>query len=293
MADIAPPVVVPIIPLSPAPTLDVPVTVKSSSPSITWIILGIVLIIAIIVLIIFLIRRFTAKKGCGTGPACAGITPYCITGVCQQCRNTADCPTGGGSICTNGSCTTVTPCVTSTDCPPGQSCTTGVCVTTGLPCQSDLDCGLGGQVCRSNTCQFPTCSTNTDCPLPGQVCQGGVCEYGDSAVSLAEYIATLSSSPTLPPEISPEKLKVQAPMIAGNVLAGCTTGYRQCAAQVPILCSGSGLTSYCTSVCADGSTNDPYCFSNCAPTSAVGSDTVYGFPCNLIRKNPTAYTYVY
>lgn len=275
---------------------------KKGAP-IGWIIFGIIVLIAIIIIVIILIVRNT-KKGCGSGPACSGTTPYCVTGLCQQCRTSADCPTPtgvGSSACVNGTCTLVTSCATNADCPTGQVCSTGICITAGNPCQTDIDCGLGGQVCRDGYCQFPTCVSTADCPLPGQICVNGQCGYGETAVTLATYIAELSTTP-LPPDIDPMAVRTQAPSIASSVLSGCSTSYRNCANSVIQLCSASGIAQYCTSQCVGvpplTSTNDTiYCTGACTPITPNGADAVFGFPCTLIRNTPPPtyppYPYVY
>lgn len=74
---------------------------------------------------------------------------FCVNGLCQQCKEDADC---------DG---------------PGMECNAGVCEEIPNYCGSDADCS-GDQVCRDNRCG-PECRSNDDCE-DGFECKAGSCE---------------------------------------------------------------------------------------------------------------------
>jgi peptidoglycan-associated lipoprotein len=94
---------------------------------------------------------------------------YCVNGMCQQCRDTADC--AKGEVCNQGRCEQPEGyCETAADCPDQQACKDNRCV----PCAADGDCGPNGR-CRDGRCLGPNdCITDEDCP-ENYECQGGSC----------------------------------------------------------------------------------------------------------------------
>ncbi len=94
---------------------------------------------------------------------------FCVNGMCQQCRDTKDCPEG--QLCNKGRCDPIPGyCKTNDDCPDGKACKNNRCVA----CESDKDCGEGNR-CRNGKCLRPgQCATDDDCP-ENHECQNGVC----------------------------------------------------------------------------------------------------------------------
>lgn len=94
---------------------------------------------------------------------------YCVNGLCQQCRDNADCE--GGEVCNQGRCEKPEGyCESTADCPNQQACKNNRCV----PCVADGDCGANGR-CRDGRCLGPNdCVTDEDCP-ENYECQGGSC----------------------------------------------------------------------------------------------------------------------
>jgi len=94
---------------------------------------------------------------------------FCVNGMCQQCRDTKDCPKG--QLCNKGRCDPIPGyCTTNDDCPDGKACKNNRCVG----CESDKDCGEGNR-CRDGKCLRPgQCATDDDCP-ENHECQNGVC----------------------------------------------------------------------------------------------------------------------
>lgn len=74
---------------------------------------------------------------------------YCVNGLCQQCRQTADC--SRGQTCTQGRCEAIVGyCTSAGDCPQGQLCRDNRCA----PCKSDSDCEEN-QECQQGRCVSP------------------------------------------------------------------------------------------------------------------------------------------
>ena len=96
---------------------------------------------------------------------------YCVNGMCQQCRQDADCgdPT---MTCAAGVCEqTQGYCTTTADCGQGEKCEANRCQP---ECSSDAECGVGGK-CVSSRCVSSTqCSVDGDCGS-GQICDAGTC----------------------------------------------------------------------------------------------------------------------
>lgn len=94
---------------------------------------------------------------------------FCVNGLCQQCRDNADCQQG--QVCNQGRCEAPEGyCETAADCPNGQACKDNRCA----PCVADGDCGEGGR-CREGRCLGPNdCVSDEDCP-ENYECQGGTC----------------------------------------------------------------------------------------------------------------------
>ena len=94
---------------------------------------------------------------------------YCVKGLCQQCRDTKDCP--AGQMCNKGRCDPIPGyCESSAQCPAGQACVNNRCG----PCSSDAECG-GQARCVNGKCLQPgQCATDEDCP-ENHECQNGSC----------------------------------------------------------------------------------------------------------------------
>ncbi|MBI5493477.1 MAG: hypothetical protein HY904_00535 [Deltaproteobacteria bacterium] len=90
---------------------------------------------------------------CGTGAACSGTTPYCVTGACRECRADADCPTGRPACC-GGACLAVRAACGCEVTPGGRAGLTcdplgagGACVTSAGAMVS-VDGGLVGTLAQ-------------------------------------------------------------------------------------------------------------------------------------------------
>lgn len=96
---------------------------------------------------------------------------YCVNGLCQQCRENADC--GDASMeCNAGVCEQIPGyCTATTDCPGNQKCRGNRC---GAECESNDECPDGSE-CQGGSCVAKAeCSADTDCS-DGKVCEGGRC----------------------------------------------------------------------------------------------------------------------
>lgn len=117
---------------------------------------------------------------------------YCVNGLCQQCREDADCG-DPGLECNAGVCEEIPGYCTSTDdCPGNQKCRDNRC---GPECLDDSDCEAG-MMCEGGSCvEKPECSTDADCG-PNEMCDGGQCvEKPEQSCSLETvYFAYDSSS---------------------------------------------------------------------------------------------------
>ena len=111
---------------------------------------------------------------CPTGTACpgSGAERYCE----EACAGDLDCvdpalclPAGGGSLCTEVSCSESSQCAGDTVCPYGG----GFCVR---PCGTDGDCAPPA-LCVDSICAAVACTDSSQCPM-GLVCPegGGTCE---------------------------------------------------------------------------------------------------------------------
>jgi hypothetical protein len=110
---------------------------------------------------------------------CGKVAPYCVYGVCRECRASSDCSTpypgqpycvsldAGGSYA--GECVA---CLTDAQCPSGAcdpstyTCAVN-CVTTPSACTGD-------QYCEPDSGACVECLNYTQC-LTGQVCTNGSC----------------------------------------------------------------------------------------------------------------------
>ncbi|MDJ0765904.1 MAG: OmpA family protein [Myxococcota bacterium] len=83
---------------------------------------------------------------------------YCVNNLCQQCRDSGDCPVG--QECQGGACREIEGyCTQSSDCAEGQVCRDNRCG----PCLSDADCG-GDNVCLNGKCGKGECRSTEECP---------------------------------------------------------------------------------------------------------------------------------
>lgn len=116
---------------------------------------------------------------------------YCVNGLCQQCKEDADC--GDPSLeCNAGVCDMIPGyCASTDDCPGNQQCRDNRC---GPECLEDGDCG-DGQKCQGGSCVAAAeCSSNADCP-DGKRCDGGSCITASTDCSVdAVYFAYDSSA---------------------------------------------------------------------------------------------------
>ena len=116
---------------------------------------------------------------CGDGDACdpQGGEPYCVGGVCEECRANGDC--AGDELCCAGTCE-------ATGAGAGEQCEAcgAACVqeSTNRCTSRDCRCG-GGNPCRGNTpvCddergRCVQCLDNADCDGANTQCVNFVCE---------------------------------------------------------------------------------------------------------------------
>lgn len=96
---------------------------------------------------------------------------YCVNGLCQQCKEDADCG-DPGLECNAGVCDQIPGyCGSVDDCPGNQKCRDNRC---GPECVDDGECGENGK-CDGGACvSGAECSSNADCP-DGKSCENGAC----------------------------------------------------------------------------------------------------------------------
>ncbi len=104
----------------------------------------------------------------------------CIFGMCQECANTGDCPTG--SMCRDTKCDAA--CQSDDDCRIGAYCGGGFCHP---ECKSNNDC-LVSQTCERGRCMtdYAHCLSGKDCPN-GYSCKSGFCSKDSSIAGYAAY----------------------------------------------------------------------------------------------------------
>jgi len=123
--------------------------------------------------LVAIVLLFTACKPtypkCDNDDHCAEKSEYCVNGMCQQCRDSKDCPKG--QKCNKGRCDKIIGyCDSTEDCKDGQACINNRCG----PCQNDGQCGAGAK-CKDGKCLSPgQCLTDDDCP-ENHECQNGSC----------------------------------------------------------------------------------------------------------------------
>ncbi|HEY2728991.1 MAG TPA: OmpA family protein [Polyangia bacterium] len=93
---------------------------------------------------------------------------FCVARKCQQCRDSADCPTG--NTCNAGKCTpTAGYCKSNSDCPANTACIANKCQA----CKSDKECPSGHCVKGACLAKKP-CKTEDDC-AQDEDCVKGFC----------------------------------------------------------------------------------------------------------------------
>ncbi|WP_230470202.1 OmpA family protein [Lujinxingia vulgaris] len=109
---------------------------------------------------------------------------YCVNGLCQQCRTTADCG-DAGMECRAGVCEAIPGyCVGTGDCPGNQVCRDNRC---GPECLGNDDCEEG-YICEGGSCVVePECSEDADCG-EGMRCRSGMCEEAPVQVCQLETV---------------------------------------------------------------------------------------------------------
>jgi peptidoglycan-associated lipoprotein len=105
------------------------------------------LLAALVIAVVSAVANCTPDyPSCKTDKDCAAKKEFCVENKCQQCRKSADCPTG--FQCNGGRCDAI----------PGY-------------CTSKAQCPAN-QECINNRCR--ACTANSECPA-GNKCVGGVC----------------------------------------------------------------------------------------------------------------------
>ena len=106
---------------------------------------------------------------CDNDEHCTEKGEYCVNGMCQQCRDSKDCPKG--QRCNGGRCDKIVGyCESNDDCTGGQACINNRCG----PCSTDEQCGAGSK-CKNGKCLGPgQCISDEDCP-ENHECQNGSC----------------------------------------------------------------------------------------------------------------------
>ena len=116
---------------------------------------------------------FTACKPtypkCDNDDHCAEKGEYCVNGMCQQCRDSKDCPKGQN--CNKGRCDKIIGyCESPEDCTNGQACINNRCG----PCTADSQC-VAGSKCKAGKClSAGQCVSDEDCP-ENHECKDGSC----------------------------------------------------------------------------------------------------------------------
>ena len=106
---------------------------------------------------------------CNDDDDCKEKGEFCVNGMCQECRDTQDCPKG--KTCNAGRCE-LTPgyCESTNDCPDRLACIKNRCTA----CKNNVDCGEGMR-CKKGQCLRPgQCVDDEDCPMNHE-CQNGNC----------------------------------------------------------------------------------------------------------------------
>jgi Cys-rich repeat protein len=106
---------------------------------------------------------------CETDKDCLAKKEFCVSGKCQQCRASTDCPEG--SACNSGRCDKIPGfCQNKSQCPGGQECIANRC----RACVADKDCPAGTK-CFKGTCDNKKhCSKDDECGQD-EDCVAGVC----------------------------------------------------------------------------------------------------------------------
>lgn len=100
---------------------------------------------------------------CENDTHCAEKREFCVNGLCQQCRDDANC--GPCQSCNGGRCAVVPGCCQGDrDCSVGQRCRDGRC---GAECMGEEECGPGTR------CSQGRCVPKVECTGPGD-CAGGL-----------------------------------------------------------------------------------------------------------------------
>lgn len=130
-------------------------------------------------------------KHCATDKGQVDGKLFCVNGLCQQCKEDADC--GDASLeCNAGVCDMVPGyCASVDDCPGNQKCRDNRC---GAECVADGECGENSK-CDGGACvSAAECSSNADCPVDAR-CETGKCIATTSECTINPvYFAYDSSS---------------------------------------------------------------------------------------------------
>ncbi|MFO0724217.1 MAG: OmpA family protein [Myxococcota bacterium] len=115
---------------------------------------------------------------CEKDENCAAKGEVCVDGLCQQCRDDAQCK--AGEMCKGGRCEVKPECSKDGDCKSPQVCRTGKCQ---IECNADGDCGAGMK-CSANRCVDKlACSGPSDCGA-GMECKSGRCSMIEASRSM-------------------------------------------------------------------------------------------------------------
>ncbi len=115
------------------------------------------------------------RCACGDdGAPCAGATPYCVDGACEECRNDADCP-ANRTRCFDGVCRECNP-ADHGPCGADQLCCDFRCRATGPAAGEQCEaCGAGCNQLSTNRC------TGRDCRCGNNPACGGATPVCDDA----------------------------------------------------------------------------------------------------------------
>ena len=119
---------------------------------------------------------------CKDDEHCKEHNEFCVNGLCQQCRDSSNCPEG--FQCVNGKCEAIEGyCSENKPCPSPKVCKFNRCA---YECERDDQCGPG-QMCQNYRCvQKPSiCTSDDDCD-PNEYCDNGDClpRRGDERCAL-------------------------------------------------------------------------------------------------------------